>query len=533
MTDTIGSVLGEAARRNGSKAYLRYRDEVFSYADADALARRYADGFAALGVRRGDHVALMCENRPEFLWTCFGLGRLGAVAVLINTASKGDRLAYYLNQSESSTLVVGAGFVERIGALAEPLPHLRRIVAVERSAESLSALAAFDCPASELAALVDGSAPAAAEVDVVPSDPAYILYTSGTTGPSKGVVIPHSQPLGIGRNTAAGYRYTGEDVLYTCLPLFHVNALFYTCYAALAVDATVALSPRFSAQNFWAEVKACGATEFNFMGAMANIMLRQEPSRAERDHSARLAMIVPASGELRRRVRERFGIEVVSGFGATETFLVTMTDTDHPAAKAGSAGRATDGARVRIVDENDVDVPAGQPGEILVAADDPGAMMSGYYAMPEETGLAMRGGWFHTGDRGRLDEDGYLFFIDRIKDVIRRRGENISAQEIEAILLRHPTVREAAVVPVVSELGEDDVAVFVVSEHRNTRDPVELVRYCDQEMAYFMVPRYVHFLDELPETANTRIEKYKLREWAAANRAELWDRERAGIELKR
>ncbi|ALL79378.1 hypothetical protein AD006_29280 (plasmid) [Pseudonocardia sp. EC080610-09] len=527
---TIGALLRVAAARNGDRTYLTFDGVAYSYADVDGLADRYAAAFAADGVRHGDRVALMLDNSPEFLWACFGLGRIGAVVVTINTAAKGELLAYYLTQSGSSALVLGASFAGRIGGLPAVPDSLERLVVVEPGGDTVAALASLKRPVRSLDDLLAAGA-GVPDVAVAASDPAYIMFTSGTTGPSKGVVSPHSQPIGVGKQVATAYGYRSDDVLYTCLPLFHANALWYTCYAALAADAAVALAARFSARTFWSEIRSSGATEFNFIGTMANVVLKLEAGAADRDHRVRLALIAPAPATLVREFRERYGIQVVSAFAATETFLVTIMDADSPIEKAGSAGRPAPGARVRVVDEHDVDQPVGIPGEILVAADDPGAMLTRYHDMPEATERALRGGWFHSGDRGYLDEDGYLHFIDRIKDVIRRRGENISAHEMEGILVRHPGVQEVAAIPVPSELGEDDVMIFVVPAAGAPRDPVELVRYCDRGMAFFMVPRFVEYVDELPKTPNTRVEKYKLKDWAVAHRDELWDRERVGVEL--
>jgi carnitine-CoA ligase len=531
---TIGAFLRAAARRNGGRTFLTFESASFSYARVDELADEYAAGLAALGVRQGDHVALMLDNRPEFLWTCFGLGRLGAVVVTINTAAKGDLLAYFLGQSGSSTLVLGAEFAERVATLPAGL-GLRRVVVVDPGPQTAEQLQSASVPVHDLASvLIAGST--VPDVTITRSDPASIMFTSGTTGPSKGVVSPHSQPLGVGHQVATAYGYRPDDVLYTCLPLFHANALWYTCYAALAADASVALARRFSARTFWSEIARTGATQFNFIGTMANVVRKLEPSPEERAHRVRLALIAPAPASLIQEFDERYGIQVVSAFAATETFLVTVLDASSPIEKAGSAGRPAPGARVRVVnsgDGEDVDVPTGVAGEILVAADDPGCLLSHYHDMPEATARALRDGWFHTGDRGHLDEDGYLHFIDRIKDVIRRRGENISAHEVEAILVRHPDVAEVAAIPVPSELGEDDVMVFVVPTPGSPRDEESIVRFADANMAFFMVPRFVEFIDELPKTPNTRIEKYKLKERAAGQRDRLWDREATDIRLTR
>jgi carnitine-CoA ligase len=347
------------------------------------------------------------------------------------------------------------------------------------------------------------------------------------------VVSPHAQGQNIGRHIARSYGYTRDDVLYTCLPLFHVNALWYSSNAALWADAAMALAPRFSVSQFWEDIVATGATQFNALGAMASLLLKQPVSAAERAHGVRQSMVVPLSKAAYQQYSERFGLTVTSLFAATETFAVTLFGPDDPSDKGASAGHPRALAEVAIVDDDDQPLPAGQVGEICVRPRVPWLTMLGYYKMPEATVAAMRNQWFHTGDRGSLDADGFLWFVDRKKETIRRRGENISAYEVEMLIARHPGVHEVAAVAVASDLTEDDVCVYVVRKAGATLDAAELVRFCVETMSYYMVPRYVAFIDALPKTASEKIEKYKLTQQAAANRDTLWDRDKAGIVVTR
>ena len=359
------------------------------------------------------------------------------------------------------------------------------------------------------------------------------MYTSGTTGPSKGVISPHSQAHGVGRSLAQNFAYRPDDVVYTCLPLFHGNALWYSCYAAFWADCTLAVSARFSASSFWDEIRASGATQFNALGAMTNILLRAQPSPRDREHRVRQAMLVPLSPDVYREVSERFGVQVTSLYAMTETFAVTMFTPDDPVSKGSSAGKPRGLSELLIVSDEDDPLPIGEVGEICVRPCEPGIVMSGYYKMPEATVRDTRNLWLHTGDRGRIDADGYLYFVDRKKEAIRRRGENISAYEVEMLIARHPSVLEVAAVPVTSELSEDEVMVYVVCRDGCTVSAEDLVRFANQNMAHFMVPRFVHFIDALPKTASEKIEKYKLKTWAEQNRQALWDREAVGLKLER
>lgn len=527
---TIGRVLAEKARRIPGRPLLRWQGSTFTYADAESLSNRFANGFAARGIAHGDHVAVMMPNCPEFLWVVWGLGKIGAVAVPLNTAAKADMLAYFVDQSDSRWLVVDAQWAERIAQISDRLPKLQSVVVS-------GAAPPTDLPGGKailpLAALDSGDATPPPVERVRHDDTHLIMYTSGTTGPSKGVMCPHSQGLGIGRAVAADHGYRPDDVLYTCLPLFHVNALWYSCLAAIWADACIALSPRFSASAFWDEIRDSGATQFNSLGAMTNIIMQLPEGPHERATALRQCMIVPMQKDLCAEIRRRFGVEVTSLFAMTENYSITAFLPGDREDKVGSAGSARGASELRIVDDDDRLLPAGEVGEIQVRPLHPGSMMTGYYRMPEATAKAFVDGWFRTGDRGRLDADGYLYFVDRKKEAIRRRGENISAYEVEMILSRHPAILEAAAIAVPSEMSEDEVMVYLVRKPGASVSHEEIVRFADSRMSHFMVPRFVEFIDALPKTATEKIEKYRLQQDAIARRDTLWDREKAGIGVTR
>ena len=526
---TIGRLLADKAGRIGDRTWLIFGDRRYTYAQAHDLSNRYANGFRGLGIRKGDHVAVMMANCPEFIWTIWGLGKLGAVTVPLNTAARGELLKYFISQSDSTCVVVSAELADRV---AEALGNDHNVRAF-CTLGGAGALAHCGRTLVDLAAFADASAEEPDPSQVLASDPQYIMYTSGTTGPSKGVISPHSQAHGVGRSLAQNFGYRPDDVVYTCLPLFHGNALWYSCYAAFWADCALAVSARFSASSFWDEIRATGATQFNALGAMTNILLRAQPSPRDREHRVRQAMLVPLSPDVYREVSERFGVQVTSLYAMTETFAVTMFTPDDPVSKGSSAGKPRGLSELLIVNDEDDPLPVGEVGEICVRPCEPGIVMSGYYKMPEATVRDTRNLWLHTGDRGRIDADGYLYFVDRKKEAIRRRGENISAYEVEMLIARHPSVLEVAAVPVTSELSEDEVMVYVVCRDGCTVSAEDLVRFANQNMAHFMVPRFVHFIDALPKTASEKIEKYKLKTWAEQNREALWDREAVGLKLER
>jgi crotonobetaine/carnitine-CoA ligase len=291
------------------------------------------------------------------------------------------------------------------------------------------------------------------------------------------------------------------------------------CVPALVADATVALARRFSARAFWDDVRRFGATQFNLLSSMTNILWGQPESPVDRDHKVRQCTMVPVP-DFARDFERRFNIRITSSYSLTDFGQGTFLQADHPPEKFRSAGRPPAGVDIAILDDSDVTVPTGQPGEICLRNNDPASGSRSYYKMPEATAQANRNGWFHTGDRGSRDEDGYFTFIDRLKDCIRRRGENISSYEVERIVAMHPSVAECAAVGVPSELGEEEVMIVVVPRGDGV-DPAELVEFCAERMAAFMVPRYVRTVVELPKTPTQKVQKYALREEGAAA---AWER---------
>ncbi|MFI5614347.1 ATP-dependent acyl-CoA ligase [Amycolatopsis sp. NPDC051903] len=529
---TTAHILADKAARVGDRPFLHWAGRTYTYRDLDEITNRYANGFADLGITRGDHVAMMMPNGPEFLWTLWGLGKLGAVAVPLNTAAKGELLRYFLDQSDATAICVAGELLPRVAAVLSQVPAVRTVLGLGADPALLAALDGI--ATHDLATLHEAppTPPRLAE-PVRWNDPHLILYTSGTTGPSKGAICPQAQGHAVGHQMASLNGYRQDDVLYTCLPVFHGNALWYTVYAALWAEASVALYPHFSASRFWSQIRESRATVFNALGAMANIIWQQPPSEQDRDHSVRICMMVPNSRELAEGFLERYGTRVTSVYAMTENCAVTAFTPDDPLEKVPSAGRVRPDMSVRIFDDDGVPLPTGEVGEICLRPNEPGTTMLEYYKMPEATVGATRDLWFHTGDRGSLDEDGYLFFSDRKKEAIRRRGENISAYEVETIVCRHPAILEAAAVPVASELGEDDLMVYLVTEDGASASYEEIIAFCDEHMPYFMVPRYLEFIDRLPKTPSEKIEKYKLKTAAAKRVGELWDREAAGIVIKK
>jgi crotonobetaine/carnitine-CoA ligase len=513
-------MLQAQARKFGDRKLVQAGETSWSFAEAADLAARSAGRLHTSGIRQGDRVALMCENRPEFIDTFLGAAWLGAILVPINTASRGLQLRHLLENSGARLMVLEAallGALEHVGL--ESLP--------------LEAIWVIDTPGADikvpaLAQPLPAPGEAITPAPTRPGDTLAILYTSGTTGPSKGVCCPQAQYFWWGVNTAHLLGVGSEDVLCTPLPLFHTNAL-NTFFQALITGATVIFESRFSASGFWTMLAARQATVTYLLGAMVPILLSRPPGAEERGHRVRIALAPGVPGHFHAEFAERTGMALLDGYGSTETNFVIGTPIAEQ--KPGTMGRIFEGFAARVVDTEDNEVPDGTPGELVLRAQAPFAFATGYFGTPEKTVEAWRNLWFHTGDRVVRQPDGYFRFVDRLKDAIRRRGENISSFEVEQVLLSHPEIATAAAYPVRSELAEDEVMTAIVRQPGSTLDAVAVVRFCETRMPYFAVPRFLEFVDTLPTTENGKIQKYKLRERGITD--QTWDREAAGIAVRR
>lgn len=516
---SVAVMLQAQAKKFGAKPLVQAGEQSWSFAEAVDLAARSAGRLQAAGVAPGDRVALICENRPEFIETFLGVAWLGAILVPINTASRGLQLRHILENSGAKLMVIEAallGALEHVGL--ETLP--------------LETIWVIDSPGGVKAPPIARPLPTPGEAvpaaPTRPSDTLAILYTSGTTGPSKGVCCPHAQFFWWGVNTAHLLGVRGDDVLCTTLPLFHTNAL-NTLFQALITGATAIFESRFSASAFFTTLAARRATVTYLLGAMVPILLSRAAEPAEQGHRTRIALAPGVPGHFHAEFTRRTGIPILDGYGSTETNFVIGSPIAE--CKPGTMGRLAEGFHARVVDDEDNEVPDGTPGELMLRAEAPFAFATGYFGTPEKTVEAWRNLWFHTGDRVVREPDGYYKFVDRLKDAIRRRGENVSSFEVEQVLLSHPEIATAAAYPVRSELAEDEVMAAIVRQPGSTLDEVSIIRFCETRMPYFAVPRFLEFVDVLPATENGKIQKYKLRERGITNLT--WDREAAGITVRR
>ncbi len=497
--------------------FLYFNDQVVTFGEIDVRSTRAAGFLESLGVRKRDKVCLMLSNRPAFLELWFGLAKLGAVMVPLNTSLIGEGFAYIVNHSDASVFVLESAFAPVFKRAERELKGIRAKVFVgdkERMPEGFvsydEAVSAFPPERTRRAVLQ-------------PSDLMSIIYTSGTTGLPKGAMISHFNYPNAGKIWAdIVVRANSEDIFFTTLPLFHANAQMFTTMGSLSSGRPFVLRERFSASKFFPEIRQYGATVFNYIGAMLTILMKQPPQPDDADNPARLTFGGAAPKEIWRDFEKRFGVTIMEGFGLTETGGLCLANP-YERVKVGSIGKSLPFCDVKIVDGSDVEIPSGRSGEIVVRSKVPNGIFLGYYKDPQRTEESMRNGWFHTGDRGYADEEGYFYFLDRMKDCIRRRGENISSFEIEKTINSHPKVLESAAIGVPSELGEEDVKVFVVPREGDPIGPDEIITWCNDRMAHFMVPRYIEFIAGFPKTATERTQKYELRKLPPGN---CWDQEK-------
>lgn len=495
-------------------SFITFEDQTLSYAAMLKRAEGTAAGLAAAGVGREAKVAVVLPNSLEILETWFACALMGAVLVPVNTGLRGEGLRYILQHSDAALAIVDAPLLETVeSALPIADALARRFV---RGTPEGGMPAGYE----SYGALTEAGG-SVAPVSLGPDALASILYTSGTTGLPKGVMNCHNSYVTAAAEFARNHVQLGEeDVLYTSLPLFHVNAQALSVVGSVVSGRPLVLAPRFSASRFFADLAAHRATVFNYIGAMLTMLYKQPERPDDAENAVRLAVGGAAPAELWRAFERRFGLSVLEIYGLTETatFCVGSPPED---IRPGKIGKPVSWAEVEVHREDGTIADAEEPGEIVVRAKRQDILFQGYYKRDEATAEATHDGWFHTGDRGSCDADGYLAFIDRLKDSIRRRGENISSYEVERVVNSHPDVAESAAIGVPSDLGEEEVMIVVVARPGGAIDCAELANFCRERMADFMVPRYVRVEAELPKTATQRVQKFELRKRGTEG---AWDR---------
>lgn len=509
-----------AAEKPDAPFAVFWRGPTLTFADMLRRTRSVAAGLAAAGVRQGDPVVVWLPNSEICLATWFAINWLGAIYVPINLAYRGPLLDHVLDNAGARLIVAHADLLPRLQTAR--LARLEAAIVVGDPTVEIPGLRLL--PESTLNGDPAQTPPLARPIE--PWDIQSIVYTSGTTGPSKGVLSSYAQLHEM--SGPISFNMVTPDDRYMCnLPLFHVGGTI-PVMGMLIRGGSVAIIDAYSTATFWTSLCETESTVVLLLGAMATFIAKQPPGPADRAHPLRKVIIVPLAEDA-PKFSARFGVDVYTLFNMTE--IATPIVSGANPTRTGICGKPRPGVELRLVDENDCRVPPGATGELIVRSDGPWTLNSGYFKDPEATVRAWRNGWFHTGDAFRQDDEGNYVFVDRMKDAIRRRGENISSFEVEAEIAAHPQVNEVAVVAVPSDLAEDEVLCIIGPVRGETIDPAELIGFLVARLPHFMVPRYVRIVESLPRTPTSKIQKHILRHQGIT--PDTWDREAAGIKIRR
>jgi crotonobetaine/carnitine-CoA ligase len=507
---TIAAMLAEHARRSPEREFLVFEDnaqqvEVFTWKQADAIVNRIAALFYERGVSQGTKVNIHLTNCPEFVFSWFACARLGAIIVPTNTASSLNELAYILQHAECKIGITEPAFAQQFADMQALYPGLQEVFITGQQPflTAMRGISGVSMPPS---------------VKVRPEDDAAILYTSGTTARPKGVQVTHANYVYAGETIAKGMRLQPEDRFLTVLPLFHGNAQYYSMMSILVTGATLLLMGRFSASRYFEQAIRHQASVASLFAAPMRMLLAQPHNSQARNHRLRLALFAQSLSPIQLQEWEkRFAVPLIQIYGMTETMGTPLMNPLDDKREPLSIGRPALGYVCRVVDEHGNDVPPGVVGQLLVGGLPGISLMRGYYKDEAATGAVLRDGWLYTGDNVSYDEDGYVYFVDRLKDMIKRSGENIAASEVESVIKEHPAIFDAAVVGVPDVMRDEAIVAFVVPHQGLTISAQEIMNWCSTRLAKFKVPSFVEIVEALPRTPVGKIQKQVLRQrWQAA-----------------
>lgn len=515
---TLTEASDKAAKLWPDKVWLDFSGNKRTFAQARAEAISLAHGLAALGVNKGERVCSILDTSVDAVILWLALSRLGAIAVPINTAFRGEFLRHQVADCGAKLIIADAPYLPQVQAVAGAIPTLDTIcVRGDAPAGTVSFPSLFSGRTDEI------------DAGVTPDDICVLLYTSGTTGPSKGCMEPQAYMCNMGWQSN---RYIGiqhEDVYWTPCPLFHMGAAG-GMIGTLQTGSTMSIASHFSVSGFWPEIERSGATVVMLLSSTLNYIADEPDSDTSRSCFGQIRTVhgVPFNAELQQKWKDRFGVKNAGavGYGMTEACSITLAELEMPS-PPGSSGQRYEDFEVEIVDERDNVLPAGQSGEIVVRPLKPSIMFRGYWNRPDATVDVNRNLWFHTGDVGRFDDEGFLYFVDRKKDYLRKGGENISSYELEVAFRAHPDILDLAIHAVPSEGSEDEVKITAILRPGSTLPHEELCRWSIEQLPRFAVPRFYEFRDELPRTPTGRVKKYELR--AEGVTASTWDRNQSDL----
>jgi crotonobetaine/carnitine-CoA ligase len=526
----IPPMLAYWADRRGDKVCTWFDNLPVTFGEMELRSTAVANALGQLGIGPGDTIGLLLSNCPEFAYVWFGAAKLGAIIVPINLQYKGTYLVHQLATASTRVVIAESSLANRVVEVARELPDLRHLFV----RADVAAGAAPEVPGvhvEPLSALLAGDQSRLSVSRVARwDDPSVILFSSGTTGPSKGSVGTQNYLLNASKSLYKSVNGTPDDLSWTPLPLFHGNALCKTLLGPMMFGATGALDPKFSVSKFWERVHHFDASLVTILGSMLQMVWNLPETELEKNNPIRALHSVPIPKEIHHLIEKRWNLTLCTGYGLAEAFPVINSSVDDPP-PPGYAGKPVDWFEVRLFDDDDHEVATGDVGEIVVRPSLPHVMSEGYFNNPEATARSWRNLWLHTGDYGRKDAAGFFAFVDRKKDALRRRGENISSFELENVINLYPIVAESAVYAIPSEFSEDDVMVALMLKPTSAFDIQDFMAYCEQSLPSFAIPRYVDIIADFPRNPSGKIIKSLLRDDGITSTT--WDRDAAGYKLKR
>jgi crotonobetaine/carnitine-CoA ligase len=501
---TLGDLLHNCAQKFGDRPFVTIAEtgETISYSDFEALTNRLAHGLQDRFPASLDYAAIFLENGVEYLAASYALKKINAVEVSINRAMRGAPLARMIDQTEAPVLVTSGAHLEAVDQVRDEIPHLRTLVMLDAADEARRLFPALEVILFDelLSECTDHIVSPAKDTDT-----ATILFTSGTTGVSKGCLLSHRYAVRSAENMIEPFRVTGEDRVYSPYPLSHIGAAYYDILPIMMTGGRVILRERFSVSNFWPEVHKYGVTWFMMLGSVQQLLWAHPPCPEEKTHKVTRCWGTPAPVP-KADFDARFNLHLIpgGGYGSTDAGWVVVPQWDH------YGGVVLPHFEVQIQDDDGESVPPGKPGHMVVRPREPGVMSDGYFGMPERTLESRRNLWFQTGDIGCMDEEGRFYFLHRVSERIRVKGEMVSGYEVEEGVLTHPAIQDCAVIAVPGEMGEEDIKAFVTFKEEQSINVEGLKQHCATRMAKFMVPKHFVFLDDMPRTPTGKPEKGKL-----------------------
>lgn len=522
--ENIRTCLEEAAKQYGEKTFVYYKGQELSFQKVNDVSNTVGNAFLAAGIKKGDRVAVMLLNRPEFLYIWFGLNKIGASIVPLNTALTLFEVEYQINHSESKMFVTDLEHWKSLDKLWDKCAFLQNLVILDSDLKPEK---------GELfSSFIDNQPVHLKKVEIKSEDEAAILYTSGTTGNPKGCIEDQFYYLNTGRIYVREHLITSEDRIMTPLPLFHMNAQTLSVMGSLLSGAGLILEDRFHPTTWWKTIEENKATFFHYLGVIPSILMSLPEQKNDYKPITLFGIGAGVPKDIHEKFERRFNVQLLEVYGSTESggggiFLTGRRLKDRKVG-TGSFGPVLPEVEAKIVDDDDNEVPYGQVGELLIRSSDTHnrrkGFFKGYLKDPEATEKAWKNGWFHTGDFCKRDQDGYFYFVDRKKDMIRRSGENISASEVEGALLLHPKISDVAVIPVPDKLRVEEIKAYIVPVEKADLKPEEVITWCEERLAYFKIPRYIEFREELPKTTTQKIQKAVLKKEKADLTEGCWDR---------